>query len=142
MAIRVYFCKWSRVGNSITNPIHSALSDAVVPGIEWASYHYGTADPKTGEPIKEMCLVFAKGTDFSAIDAIPGIRKLPEGHLDNKLNNPQRSAIIGSIAPEFGLSSTFLDDCVTRRAVIEKLAREIEPAFRSFGSNITAAEFM
>ena len=143
MAIRVYFCKWSRVGNNITNPIRDILTaDAVIPGIEWASYYYGTANPNTGEPTKDMCFVFVKGTDFSAIDAIPNIWEFPEGNLDNKLNKPQRNTIMNYIGPEFGLPSTFLDDCVTRRDAIEKFAREIEPAFSSFGSHITAAEFI
>lgn len=140
MAIRVYFCKWFRVGNRITNPINNALDpDVSYPGLQWISYHYGPSNAQ-GEPTKDMCFVFVKGTDFSVIDAIPNTWKLPTGHLNHKLNKPQRVAIMDFIGPEFDLPADFLDDCVTRKDAVNKFALHVHPDFVGFG-NVDDAEF-
>lgn len=141
MPIRVYFCKWFRVGNKITNPINNTFGpDDPLPGIKWISYHYGLANAQ-GEPVKDMCFAFVKGTDFTVIDSISNIWKLPTGHLKNKLNKPQRKAIMNYIGPEFNLPADFLDDCVTRRDAINKFALEVHPDFVDFGDHIDDGEF-
>ena len=112
--IRIYVCKWSKVGNRVMNPIMEYLdTQGNIPGFSWASMCYGES-AEDGTPNNPTCMVFVKATDFTAIDA---------------LNS------------QFKIDKSTFASATTQKDVMNTLAKHIHPQFKSIGKHIDDKEF-
>ena len=133
--IRVYVCKWEKVGNRVTNPINKFTApDKIIPGLEWISYHYAEANPADGTPTNPVCIAFVKASDFADFDSIAGTVKLPVGNLSSNLSGSEKDTIVNRLFTDLKVPKKVFDGTVSRKEILYALAKHIHPQFKSIGS--------
>ena len=130
MPIRVYMCKWQLVGNRVVNPVMEASESQT--GLDWCSAHYPPALPD-GTPNKDFCMVLVKSTDFSVLDALPAVDKLPRRALNRNLPGGTKNNLGSLLESNFSFPPDFMDDITTGRSLVDKIAKEIHPDFVTMG---------
>lgn len=141
MAIRIYACKWIKVGKRITNPILEYLkTQDKIPGFEWVSMHYGESNVD-GTPKNPICMVFVKTTDFTAIDKLSGILKFPARDMKEQLSETQKNEVIDALDSQFNVAKSTFADAATQKDVMNTLAKHIHPQFKTIGKHIDDKEF-
>ena len=140
MTIRLYLCNWWIEENRVVNPI-SNIAD-ISTGFEYISYHYPEAG-SDGLPKKNICLVFVKGTDFSAFNALDTVDKLPKIDLSVAIDDTPnlKAAAINLLKNKYGVPLSIFADCVIWRDVIKVICKYIEPNFKSFGKHLLNGDF-
>ena len=141
MAIRIYVCKWRKVGNRVMNPITEYLDKQdKIPGFSWASMHYGES-AADGTPKNPVCMVFVKATDFTAIDKIPGTLKFPARDMKEQLSAAKKNEVINALTSQFKIDKATFTSSVTQKDVMNTLAKYIHPQFKTIGNHIDDKEF-
>lgn len=139
--IRIYICKWEKVGNRITNPINKFTDpNKIIPGLEWVSYHYAEANPIDGTPTNPVCIAFVKASDFTDFDSIADTVKLPAGNLSSDLSSSEKDIIVDKLFADLKVPKKVFNETTTQKDMLFALAKHIHPQFKSIG-NIKDEDF-
>lgn len=121
-------------------PFRAAINDIVDGGLR--AYAFSTelppADPQTGAPMGDWCLVIASGKDFALVANHSDIDLMPDFPLSGKLNAisvAQRSAALNRLSAR-GISVADLSLADGYGEMIRLLGQKLRPNFHELDFDI------